>query len=249
MTKETSLIYGLRPVIEAIREGRDIDRILIRHGLQGQIYHELMGEIKAHEIPYQFVPVEKIDFHTKKNHQGVLAFISLIEYQEINNIVPAIYEKGEEPFIICLDGVSDVRNFGAIVRSAACMGAHAIVIPDRGCAGITADAIKTSAGALAGFPVCRVKSLIKGVNFLKESGLKIVCAEEKNGIIVYKSDLTGPVAVIMGSEERGIRKEVLALADVKVKIPMTGPIGSLNVSVAAGILLYEISRQRSQANS
>ncbi|MBP8960418.1 MAG: 23S rRNA (guanosine(2251)-2'-O)-methyltransferase RlmB [Bacteroidales bacterium] len=246
MNKTTSFIYGLRPVIEAIREGRHIDCILIRHGLQGQVYHELMKEIRAHGIPYQFVPVERIDFHTNKNHQGVLALISLIEYQEINNIVPAIYEKGEEPLIICLDGVSDVRNFGAIVRSAACMGAHAIMIPEKGSAGITADSIKTSAGALANFPVCRVKSIIRGVTYLKESGLKIVCAEEKSGMIVYKSDLTGPVAIIMGSEERGIRKELLALADMKVKIPITGTIGSLNVSVAAGILLYEISRQRSK---
>jgi 23S rRNA (guanosine2251-2'-O)-methyltransferase len=174
-----------------------------------------------------------------------VACLSLIEFQHVSNILPMVYEKGEDPFIIILDSVSDVRNFGAIVRTADCLGAHAIVIPEKGSARITADAIKTSAGALHTFPVCREKSLIRTVEYLKESGLRIICAEEKTGTFSTDTLLTGPIVLVMGSEDKGISREMLELADVKVKIPMSGNIASLNVSVAAGILLYEIQRQRS----
>jgi 23S rRNA (guanosine2251-2'-O)-methyltransferase len=245
MQKESDCIFGLRPVIEAIKAGKQIDRLLIKQGLQGQLYHELMTEVKKNGIVYQIVPVERIELVTRKNHQGVLAWLSVIEYQHIANLLPMIYEKGDDPLIVALDGVSDVRNFGAIVRSAECLGAHAVLIPEKGSARITADAVKTSAGALHSFPVCREKSIVKSIEYLKESGLKIISATEKSGIEASKAQLTGPAVLIMGSEEKGISRELLALTDQEIIIPMTGKIGSLNVSVAAGILIYEIIRQRS----
>jgi 23S rRNA (guanosine2251-2'-O)-methyltransferase len=245
MQKESDCIFGLRPVIEAIKAGKQIDRLLIKQGLQGQLYHELMTEVKNNGIVYQIVPVERIELVTRKNHQGVLAWLSLIEYQHIANLLPMIYEKGDDPLIVALDGVSDVRNFGAIARSAECLGAHAVLIPEKGSARVTADAVKTSAGALHSFPVCREKSIVKSIEYLKESGLKIISASEKSGIEASKAQLTGPAVLIMGSEEKGISRELLALTDQEIIIPMTGKIGSLNVSVAAGILIYEIIRQRS----
>jgi len=244
MQKESDCIFGLRPVIEAIRAGKQIDRLLVKQGLQGPLYHELMTEVKNNNIVYQIVPVERIELVTRKNHQGVLAWLSVIEYQYIANLLPMIFEKGEDPLIIALDGVSDVRNFGAIVRTAECLGAHAIVIPEKGSARITADAVKTSAGALHSFPVCREKSIVRSIEFLKESGLKVFCAGEKSGKPASELSLTGPAVLILGSEDKGVSRELSALADDQVKIPMTGTISSLNVSVAAGILLYEIMRQR-----
>jgi 23S rRNA (guanosine2251-2'-O)-methyltransferase len=243
--KESDCIYGLRAVIEAVRAGKKIDRLLIKQGLQGALYHELMIEVRNHNIAYQIVPLERIELVTRRNHQGVLAWLSLIEFQSITNLLPMIFEKGEDPLIIALDGVSDVRNFGAIVRSAECLGAHAVIIPEKGSARITADAIKTSAGALHSFPVCREKSIVRSIEYLKESGLKVIAAGEKSSSDISEADLKGPSVLIMGSEDKGISRELISLADQLVMIPMKGEIGSLNVSVAAGILLYEISRQRS----
>jgi len=244
MLKEKDCIFGIRPVIEAIKAGRQIDRLLIRQGLKGPLYHELMIEVRNHNIAYQIVPEARIDIVTRKNHQGVLAWLSLIEYQKIEDLLPLIFENGRDPFIIALDGVSDVRNFGAIVRSAGCMGADAVIIPEKGSARITADAVKTSAGALHTFPVCREKSILRSIEYLKESGLRIICATEKSGIRAFDSKISGPIALILGSEDKGISRELLALSDLQVSIPVTGSIGSLNVSVAAGILMYEIVRQR-----
>ena len=245
MQKESDCIFGLRPVIEAIKAGKQIDRLLVKQGLQGALYHELMTEVRTHNIVYQIVPLERIELVTRKNHQGVLAWLSVIEYQYIANLLPMVFEKGEDPLIIALDGVSDVRNFGAIVRTADCFGAHAIIIPEKGSARITADAIKTSAGALHSFPVCREKSIVRAIEYLKESGVSIICAAEKSGKIASETPLTGPSALILGSEDKGISRELFSLSDHQIKIPMSGSIGSLNVSVAAGILLYEIVRQRS----
>lgn len=245
MVKESDCIFGLRPVIEAVKAGKQIDRLLIKQGLQGALYHELMIEVRRHNIPYQIVPLERIELVTRKNHQGVLAWLSLIEFQSVANFLPLIFEKGEDPLIVALDGVSDVRNFGAIVRSADCLGAHAVLIPERGSARITADAVKTSAGALHSFPVCREKSIVRSIEYLKDSGLKVITATEKSGSDLSKLDLKGPIVLIMGSEDKGISRELLTVSDHLVRIPMTGDIGSLNVSVAAGIILYEIARQRS----
>jgi 23S rRNA (guanosine2251-2'-O)-methyltransferase len=244
MQKESDYIFGLRTVIEAIRAGKQIDRLLVRQGLRGPLYHELMIEVRKNSIPYQVVPLERIELVTVKNHQGILAWLSLIEYQSITNILPSVFEKGEDPLIIVLDGISDVRNFGAIVRSAECLGAHAVIIPEKGSAKITADAVKTSAGALHTFPVCREKSLVRAVEYLKDSGLKVFGASEKSGSEVSEVNLHGPSVLIMGGEDKGISRELTALTDYLVKIPMSGTIGSLNVSVAAGILIYEIIRQR-----
>jgi 23S rRNA (guanosine2251-2'-O)-methyltransferase len=245
MQKESECIFGLRAVIEAIKAGKQIDRLLVKQGLQGMLYHELMTEVRTHNIVYQIVPVERIELVTKKNHQGVLAWLSVIEYQYIANLLPMIFEKGEDPLVIALDGVSDVRNFGAIVRTADCLGAHAVIIPEKGSARITADAVKTSAGALHSFPVCREKSIVRAIEYLKESGLKVICAGEKSGTLASEAPLTGPTVLILGSEDKGISRELISLSDHQIKIPMTGTIGSLNVSVAAGILLYEMMRQRS----
>ena len=244
MIKDPDCIFGLRAVIEAIKAGKQIDRLLIKQGLQGALFHELMSEVKKHDIVYQYVPLERIELITRKNHQGVLAWLSLIEFQHITNLLPSVFESGKDPLIIILDGVSDVRNFGAIVRTAECLGAHAIIIPEKGSARITADAVKTSAGALHTFPVCREKNLVTTVEYLKNSGLKIICADEKSKINVSEAQVSGPAALIIGSEDKGINHNLLSIADCKVKIPMTGNIGSLNVSVASGILLYEIMRQR-----
>lgn len=245
MIKESDCIFGLRPVIEAIKAGKQIDRLLVKQGLQGPLYHELMLEVRKHNVAYQIVPLERIELVTRKNHQGVLAWLSLIEFQSISNLLPMIFEKGEDPLIVALDGVSDVRNFGAIVRSADCLGAHAVLIPEKGSARITADAVKTSAGALHSFPVCREKSILRSIEYLKESGLKVAAASEKSGSDVSKLNLKGPLVLIVGSEDKGISRELMSVSDHQVIIPMTGDLGSLNVSVAAGILLYEIARQRS----
>jgi 23S rRNA (guanosine2251-2'-O)-methyltransferase len=242
--KESDCIFGLRPVIEAIRAGKQIDRLMIKQGLHGARYHELMVEVKKHDIVFQIVPLERIELVTRKNHQGVLAWLSIIEYQHIDNLLPLIFEKGEDPLILVLDSVTDIRNFGSIVRTAHCLGAHAVVIPEKGSARITADAVKASAGALYTFPVCRERSVVRSTRFLRDSGLRIICAEERSTESAPESDLTGPVALILGSEDKGISRELRALADHKVKIPVSGTIGSLNVSIAAGILLYEVLRQR-----
>ena len=244
MERETDFIFGMHPVIEAIKAGKQIDKLLIKRGLRGELYHDLMIVVNDYDIPWQIVPQEKLDFITRKNHQGVIAWISLVEFQSIENILPALFEGGAEPLLLLLDGISDVRNFGAIVRSAACFGAHAIIIPDKNSARINADAIKASAGALNSFPVCRVKSITRCVNYLKESGLKIIAATEKSGTVVNSVNLTGPSAIILGSEDKGISRELLDLSECQVAIPIEGSIGSLNVSVSAGIMLYEVIRQR-----
>lgn len=244
MYSEKEFIFGMHPVIEAIKGGRQIDRLLVKQGLRGESYHELMNVVKEFGVPWQVVPQEKLDYLTKKNHQGVIAWLSLIEFQNIENIMPRIYEEGREPLLLMLDGVSDVRNFGAIVRSADCFGADAVIIPEKNSARITADAVKASAGALNTFPVCRVKSITKCLTYLKESGLTSIAATEKTDDTIVKANMKGPVVIILGSEDKGISRELLDLADIHTAIPMKGGVGSLNVSVSAGILLYEVMRQR-----
>ena len=244
MHSEKEFIFGMHPVMEAIRGGRQIDRVLVRQGLRGGQYHELMQVVNEYSIPWQVVPQEKLDYITRKNHQGVIAWLSAIEFQNIENILPRIFEEGGDPLLLMLDGVSDVRNFGAIVRSALCFGAHAVIIPEKNSARISADAVKASAGALSTFPVCRVKSLTKCLTYLKESGLKTVAATEKSDDQISTADIKGPVVIILGSEDKGISRELIGLTDKQVSIPITGAIGSLNVSVSAGIILYEVGRQR-----
>ena len=242
--KEETFIFGIHAVLESLNAGRDLDRVLVRRGAGSDLLKKLMGELARREIPVQMVPVEKLNRVTRKNHQGVIAWLSEITYSDITQLLPAVYESGEEPLILMLDGVSDVRNFGAIARSAECAGVHAIVIPSSGSAAINADAVKTSAGALHRIPVCRHRDLQTIARFLRESGLRLFASSEKAKESIYETDMTGPAGIIMGSEERGISAGLLKDADHWVSIPMKGAIASLNVSVAAGIMIFEVLRQR-----
>lgn len=244
MAKRNDVIYGIRAVIEGIRAGKDIEKILIKTGLKGELLGELLSEAKYHEVPLQYVPLEKINRIHSGNHQGVIALVSPITYGKIENILPGIFEEGIDPFILVLDQITDVRNFGAIARSAECAGVHAIIVPEKGSALINADAIKTSAGALNIIPVVRTPSLKKTVQFLKESGLTVIAATEKAASDYYNVNLQGPLAITMGSEESGISDELLRAADYLVKIPLMGKIESLNVSAAASVILFEVVKQR-----
>jgi 23S rRNA (guanosine2251-2'-O)-methyltransferase len=237
-------IYGLRPVIEAIKSGKEIEKVLISKDLRGILYQELFSLIKENNVPFQFVPIEKINYVSKRNNQGVIAYLSQITYSNIEQIIPSLYEKGKVPVILILDRITDVRNIGAIVRTTECAGIDAIIIPDKGSAQINEDAIKTSAGALLTFPVCKSSNLKTSVKYLKESGLQIVCATGNSEILYYNADYTVPTAVIFGSEQNGVSPELTKLSDFQVKIPLFGSIGSLNVSVAAAIIIYEVVRQR-----
>lgn len=241
-----NMIFGTRSVIEAIRAGKEIDKIFIQKGLQNDLIAELNLEMKNHHLAPARVPVEKLDRLSKKNHQGVIAFLSEIEFKSLDNVISEAFAKGENPFILVLDRITDVRNFGAVARSAECAGAHAIVIPARGAAAVNSDAVKTSAGALHHIPVCRENSLKFVIKVLKESGVRVIACTEKTEQNLFKTDLTGPVAILMGSEEDGISPELLEMADEKAKIPMFGKIESLNISVAASICLYECVRQRAE---
>ena len=237
-------IYGTRAVIEAINKGKTVERVFIKTGLQNELIHELISLVKEHDIAAQFVPIEKINRITRKNHQGVLAFVSPIEYTNIEVLLPTVFETGKDPLLLVLDQITDVRNFGAIARSAECAGVDAIIIPEKGMARIGADAIKTSAGALHHIPVCKVKNLTKTIHFLKESGIAIIAATEKADKVYTSGDFNRPVAIVMGSEEDGISDAVLKIADEKLKIPLFGNIESLNVSVSAALMIYEAIRQR-----
>ncbi|NLY24533.1 MAG: 23S rRNA (guanosine(2251)-2'-O)-methyltransferase RlmB [Bacteroidales bacterium] len=242
--KEKEMIFGIRAVIEAIEAGKDIDKVMVKRELSGDLFMELLQLLRTYEIPMQKVPVERIDRFTRKNHQGVIAFTSAVTYQRLENIVPMLYEEGKTPFILVLDGLTDVRNFGAIARTCEVAGVDAIVIPERGSVTVNADAIKTSAGALHTIPVCREQSLKEAIVFLRNSGIKVVAATEKAASYYTESDFTVPVAIVMGAEDMGVAADNLRVSDELVRIPQTGTIQSLNVSVAAGVLIYEVVRQR-----
>ncbi|MDD2380934.1 MAG: 23S rRNA (guanosine(2251)-2'-O)-methyltransferase RlmB [Mariniphaga sp.] len=237
-------IYGTRAVMEAIRSGRSIEKVWIKKGLDNALFTELFRMIRENEISFQFVPVEKINRITRKNHQGVLAVLQALEYANVEILVPGLFEKGVDPFLLILDQITDVRNFGAIVRTAECGGVQAIVIPEKGTAHIGADVVKTSAGAIHSLPVCKVKSLTSTIRYLKESGIRIVAANEKATVNYTSSEMRGPLAIVMGAENMGISDAVLKMVDQQVSIPLLGTIESLNVSVAAGLMIYEAIRQR-----
>ena len=243
-TEQNEMIFGVRAVIEAIQAGKEIDKILVKRDIQSELSKELFAVLKGTLIPVQRVPVERINRITRKNHQGVVAFISSITYQHTEDIVPTLFEEGKNPVFIMLDGVTDVRNFGAIARTCNCANVDAIIIPAKNIVKVNADAIKTSAGALHTLPVCREKSLTATINYLKQCGFRIIAATEKGDYNYTKGNYTDPVCIIMGAEDKGVSYEHLALCDEWVKIPMLGNIESLNVSVAAGILIYEVIRQR-----
>ena len=237
-------VFGTRAVIEAIHKRKFIEKVLIRKGIENELFAELFQLVKQHSIPYQFVPVEKINQITRKNHQGVVALISAIEFIDLEMLLPGLFETGKDPLVLILDHITDVRNFGAIVRSAECGGVNCIIIPEKGMARIGSDAVKTSAGALYSVPVCKVKSITAAIRYLKDSGVKIVSATEKATTLYTRADMNLPLAIVMGSEDKGISSSVLQLSDEQVKIPLFGKIASLNVSVAAALMIYEAVRQR-----
>jgi 23S rRNA (guanosine2251-2'-O)-methyltransferase len=241
---KTQMIFGTRAVMEAIRSGREIEKIYVQAGLNNDLIKELIGEAKLRSVPYSFIPLEKLAHLGSKNHQGVACVLAEIQYAKIEDIIDKCYSDGKEPFLLILDRITDVRNFGAIARTAECAGIDAIIIPEKGNAPITSDAVKTSSGALNHIPVCRAVDLKKLVNQLKENGIRVISCTEKTKDDIYKADFKSPVVLIVGSEEDGISPELLKASDQLVRIPLKGKVGSLNVSVAAGIAIYEAIRQK-----
>jgi 23S rRNA (guanosine2251-2'-O)-methyltransferase len=230
--------------MEALKAGRAVERVLFKHGLEGELFRELQGLLAEHKVPVQFVPIEKLNSLTHVTHQGVVAYLPLIEYADLATVVAGVVERGERPLVLLLDGITDVRNFGGIARSAECAGVHCMVVPAKGAAPINADAVKTSAGALSRIPVCRAPNLRTALYFLKDAGLHIVAATEKAAQPLYAADFLLPTALVVGAEDTGISEAVLRMADATVRIPLQGGIASLNVSAAAAVALFEIVRQR-----
>lgn len=241
---QTEITYGLRAVSEAIDSEKVIDKIFIQKGLSGDLFKQLFYKIRQHKIPFQYVPIEKLQRFTRGNHQGVVALLSAIEYQSIYDILPQIYEAGRMPFLLMLDKITDVRNLGAIARSAECAGIDAIILPLKGGAALNEDAVKTSAGALHKIAVCRHSNLVEIITFLQESGLEVVGVTEKATKNYFDKNFTKPLCLIMGNEYEGIAYDYLKKCDDSVKIPLVGSIKSLNVSVATGIILFEVVKQR-----
>jgi 23S rRNA (guanosine2251-2'-O)-methyltransferase len=241
------MIYGTRAVIEAITAGKEIERVLIQKGLNNELIHELVKLAKEKHVPLAHVPREKLQRLSTKNHQGVICYLSSIVYASLDNLIDRAYSEAREPFLLIFDRITDVRNFGAIVRSAECAGIDGIVMADKGNAPLSSDAMKTSAGALNHVPITREKDLKKTIKFLQNSGIRVVACTEKANKDIYEATLTGPLALILGSEEDGVDDALLRGADELVKIPMKGKINSLNVSVAAGIAIYEALRQNNSS--
>ena len=238
------MVCGVWPVIEALRAGKNVEKLLIRREAGGDGVKEIRQLALDRDIPWQPVPVEKLDRLTKTEHQGVIAFLSQVEEQDLNEVITMAYERGETPFILALDSVTDVRNMGAIARSAECFGVHAMLVPKVGTARLGPDAVKSSAGALLRKPVCRVSRFTDALRAAREQGLRIVACTEKGTLTLDDADLKGPLVLVMGSEDEGISDAVIRMADDLVNIPMAGSIGSLNVSVATGIVLHAALRQR-----
>lgn len=242
--QKEGFIYGSHPIQEAFDAGKEIDKLLIQKGVRNDSIQAIIQKAKQTETPFQFVPIEKMNRVTRKNHQGIIAYISQVEYQQLEQVLPMVYEKGETPLILLLDRITDIRNIGAIARTAECTGVHAIVVPAQNSARINADAVKSSAGAILRIPIVRSFNLKDSIKYLKDSGLQIFAANEKSINIYDEVDYTTPAAIIMGSEEDGVSGEYIKLCDETVQIPMVGEIASLNVSVAAGVMLFEVLKQR-----
>ncbi|MGY8931946.1 MAG: 23S rRNA (guanosine(2251)-2'-O)-methyltransferase RlmB [Flavobacteriales bacterium] len=242
--EEKNYIFGIHAIIETIKAGKTIDKLFIQKGLHNDAFAELWKLVRLRRVNYKHVPLEKINRLTKKNHQGVFAFLSPIDFHKIEDVIPRIYEEGKNPLILVMDRITDVRNFGAIARTAECVGAHTILIPELNSAAINADAVKTSSGALHRIPVSRTWNLKLSLQLMKDSGIQIIGCTEKTQDTIYNADFTKPTAIILGSEEDGISPELLKMCDMKTKIPINGKISSLNVSVATGVICYELLRQR-----
>lgn len=245
--ERSDYIFGIRPVLEAIEASKSIDKILIKREINGDLVKELIQKAKDYAIPVQRVPNEKLNRITMKNHQGVIAIICPVRYFDLDNLISTLYEEGKTPIAVVLDGVTDARNFGAIARSAECAGADFIVIPEKGSASVTSDSVRSSAGALFHIPVCRVKELTQCINSLQENGYKVIGASEKSALNYTHIDYKVPIAIVMGAEDKGLSPDVLRRCDELAAIPILGKVGSLNVSVASGIILYEAVRQRTDS--
>ena len=243
MQKETK-IFGIRAIIEAINSGKTVDKVFVQKGLKGELFLELEVLLRKESINTSYVPVEKLNRLTKNNHQGVVAQISPIEFYNLDNLVLNVIESGKTPLFLLLDQISDVRNFGAIIRTAECTGVNGIIIQKKGGAPVNGDTIKTSAGAVFNVPICKVDHIKDAMFYLQASGIKVIAATEKTDNSIYDVSFKEPCAIIMGSEGKGVSPSILKLADDKAKLPMYGSIGSLNVSVACGAFLYEVVRQR-----
>lgn len=242
--EDDNMIFGVRPVMEAIDAGKEIEKIFIQRDSNNPLSRELRKMIADHNIPFSMVPVEKLNRLTRKNHQGVVCFIGYVAYHKVENIIPALFEKSQYPLVLLLDRITDVRNFGAICRTAECLGVDAVIVPERGGAMINGDAVKASAGALNRIAVCREFNLKNTIQYLQDSGFMVAGCTEKATENCFKVNLNRPLCLILGSEEDGISPEYLKRCDVLVKVPISGKTASLNVSVAAGMLLYEVTRQR-----
>lgn len=246
---KSELIFGLRPLLEALQSEKTIEKIIIQKELKGDLFKELNQALKTGDkIPVQMVPKEALNKLTKENHQGVIAFISPVEFVPIEQKIMSLMDENIDPFVLVLDHITDVRNFGAIVRSAEALGVNFIILPLKGSARINGDAIKSSTGAVFNISIGRIPNLIDAIDLLKALGLKIVSATEKGHLNVQDADYSGPLALVMGSEDKGITKSILKRSDMQVNIPLSGKTESLNVSVATGIILYEINRQKGLTN-
>ncbi len=243
--QDQTQIFGIRAIIEAINSGETIDKVFLQKGLRGELFSELESILRKNSINTSYVPVEKLNRLTQKNHQGAVAQISPIEFHDIENLVLRVIESGKTPLFLLLDQLSDVRNFGAIIRTAECTGVDGIIIQKKGGAPVNGDTIKTSAGAVFKIPICKVDHIKDAVFYMQASGIKVIAATEKTDNTLYNVSFEEPCAIIMGSEGRGINPSTLKVVDEKAKLPLLGDIESLNVSVACGAFLYEVVRQRS----
>jgi 23S rRNA (guanosine2251-2'-O)-methyltransferase len=242
--EKNTLIFGRHPIVDALKSGTRLDKIFLQQGVRGEFEKEIRILCREYDVPLQYVPNERMNKMVKGNHQGIVAYLALLDYAQLDNVVPGIFEAGETPLILLLDRVTDVRNLGAIARSAEVCGAHALVVPKVGSALINSDAIKTSAGALTRLPVCRENSLVTAVEYLQHSGIQVLASDLKAEKYIFDTDLTSPTALIIGSEDEGVHPSILDRVDGRFIIPQKGTTDSLNVSVATGIMLYEALRQR-----
>ena len=250
MEKQTSKIFGIRAIIEAINAGNSIDKVFLQKDVNGPLMIELKQLIKENNITSSIVPVEKLDRMSRdNNHQGAGALIAPVAFYDLDTLITSTIEKGETPLFVLLDQISDVRNFGAIIRTAECTGVNGIIIQKNGSAPVNAETIKTSAGAAFKIPICKVDHIKDALFLLQASDIKTVAATEKTEDSVYDINFNQPIAIIMGSEHRGVNPSILKMVDYKAKLPLLGDIASLNVSVACGVLLYEVVRQRIPLNS
>jgi 23S rRNA (guanosine2251-2'-O)-methyltransferase len=241
----SNIIYGHHPVVEAIQAGKPVEKVFFQQGVRGETEKEIRHLTREHDIPLQVVPKEKLNKLVRGNHQGVVAYLSLVNYLLLEDVVPFILENGQVPLLVVLDGVSDVRNFGAICRSAECLGAQAVVVPQAGAAPANEEAMKASAGALARMQVCRVRSLFTAIEWLQTAGIQVVAtALSDRALPIHAIDLTVPTALLLGSEGDGLHPKLIKMSDAVAIIPQATDFDSLNVSVAAGIVLYEAMRQR-----